>query len=317
MPWGVDLTGAGDDLDRRRSLPAGATVEHRAMADGWPIRAAGWSGGTRGSILFLNGRGDFIEKYAEAYHDWRDRGFGLATFDWRGQGGSGRLLADTQKCHAVDFAPWLSDLAEQVQWFKVNWPAPHFAVAHSMGGHLLLRHLEADPDAFDRAVLLSPMTGLRALPLGPFLARLLAHLLCGLGKVEDYVPGGGPLVRGVVGSTRQQRLTSDAARYSDEGWWLDAHPELAVGAITNGWLRAAFRSIDALRAPGALERVTTPLMILLAENEALVDNAATVRAAKRIHGAWLQTVPGAAHELVHEVDAIRLPLLDGIAGFLE
>ena len=287
------------------------------MADGWPLRTMSWKGGTRGSILFLNGRGDFIEKYAEAYHDWRARGFGLASFDWRGQGGSGRLLADPHKGHAADFAPWLSDLGEQVAWFRATQTAPHFAVAHSMGGHLLLRHLEAHPDAVDRAVLLSPMTGLRAQPLGPLLARVLASLLCGLGKAEDYAPGNGALVRGLAGSLRQRRLTSDVERYGDEAWWLDQHPELGLGGVTNGWLRAAFRSVAALKAPGAYERVRTPLMILVAEHEALVDNAATVRAAARMPKAWLQTVPGAAHELVREADAIRLPLLDGIAGLLE
>ncbi len=304
-------------MDLRRSLPEGAVVETRTMADGWLLRTMCWSGGTRGSILFLNGRGDFIEKYAESYHDWRARGFGLATFDWRGQGGSGRVLADSQKGHAADFGPWLSDLAEQVAWFRATLPAPHFAIAHSMGGHLLLRHLETNPESFDRAVLLSPMTGLRAQPLGPLLAWLLAGLMCGLGRAEQYAPGAGPLVRGLAGSIRQRRLTSDVERYVDEAWWLDKHPELAVGGVTNGWLRAAFRSVDALRAPGAYERVTTPLMILVAEHEALVDNAATVRAAARMPKAWLQTVPGAAHELVREADAIRLPLLDGIAGFLE
>ena len=31
------------------------------------------------------------------------RGFTVATFDWRGQGGSARLLADPLKAHARDF----------------------------------------------------------------------------------------------------------------------------------------------------------------------------------------------------------------------
>lgn len=302
-----------DAFERRRTLPAGGTVEARTMADGWPIRTMAWNGGARGSILFLNGRGDFIEKWAEAYHDWRDRGFALATFDWRGQGGSGRLLSDPLKGHAPDYAVWLRDLAEQVAWFRSTMPAPHFGVAHSMGGHLMLRHLEARPVDLDRVVLLAPMTGIRAAPLGPLLARLVA--LCG--RAKAYAPGSGPLVRGVAGSIRQRRLTSDAERYTDEGWWLDQHPELALGGVTNGWLRRTFASLDLLWARGALERVATPLMMLVAEHESLVDNAASARAAARLPKAWLQTVPGAAHELLHETDAIRRPVLDGIAGFLE
>ncbi len=301
-----------DALERRRTLPEGGRVEMRVMADGWPVRTASWTGGTAGSILFLNGRGDFIEKWAEAYHDWRDRGFALATFDWRGQGGSGRLLADPMRGHAPDYAVWLADLAAQAAWFKATLPAPHYAVAHSMGGHLLLRHLESGDGDFERAVLLAPMAGVRAAPIGPLLARLVARL----GRADAYAPGSGPLVRGVPGSIRQRRLTSDVERYGDEGWWLEQYPELALGGITNGWLTRTFASLEALRARSALERVATPLMILVAENEALVDNAATARAAARVPKAWLQRVPGAAHELLHETDAIRLPVLDGIAGFL-
>ena len=123
-------------------------------------------------------------------------------------------------------------------------------------------------------------------------------------------------MRGVAGSIRQRRLTSDVDRYGDEGWWLDQHPELALGGITSGWLLNAFRSLAALRARGAPEGVATPLMIMLAEREALVDNAAAARLATRLPKAWVQTVPGAAHELLREADAIRLPVLDGIAGFL-
>ena len=300
----------------RRSLPPGARFETRAMADGHGVRSVSWDGGAAGSILFLNGRGDFIEKWAEAYHDWRARGFGVAAFDWRGQGGSGRFLADPLQGHSPGFEIWLSDLAEQVAWFKASMPAPHFAVAHSMGGRLLLRHLETTPGDFDRAVLLSPMLGLSAAPLGPLLASLLARAACALGYGEKYAPGSGPLVRGVAGSIRQRRLTSDVERYGDEGWWLDTHPELALGGITSGWLLSAFRSLTALRARGAPERVTTPVMIMLAEHEALVDNAAAARLAARLPKAWVQTVPGAAHELLREADAIRLPVLDGIAGFL-
>jgi len=303
--------------DVRRTLPDGATVAMRAMRDGWGIRTASWPDGRRGSILFLNGRGDFIEKWAEALHDWRARGFGLATFDWRGQGGSGRLLPDRQKGHSPGYDVWLADLAEQVAWFRATHPGPHYAVAHSMGGHLLLRHLEAAPGDFDRAVLLAPMTGLKAEPLGPAGARVVAGIAHLLGLDVRYAPGSGPLVRGTPGSVRQRRLTSDLDRYGDEGWWLETRPELALGGITNGWLHATFASLDRLWGRGALERVTTPLLVMVAAHEGLVDNAATARAVERLPDAFLQTVDGAAHELMREVDAIRRPVMDGIAGFLE
>ena len=302
-------------LAMRRSLPAGAIWPERRMRDGWPLRTVDWPEG-RGSILLLGGRGDFIEKFAEALHDWRRRGFAVASFDWRGQGGSGRLLADPQKGHSPGFDIWLADLDEQVAWFVATHPAPHFAVAHSMGGHLLLRCLETRSGQVVRAVLLSPMCGLAAAPIGPWLARQLASAAVALDFAESYAPGSGPLTRGVPGSLRQRRLTHDADRYGDEGWWVDRQPELALGGVTSGWLHDAFGSLDALFEPGALERVATPSLVLVAAEEALVDNAATARAVARLPGARLEVIAGAAHELLRETDVLRLPVLDRIAAFL-
>lgn len=300
----------------RRVLPEGTGVTMRAMTDGWMVRSALCHGDGAGSILFLNGRGDFIEKYAESLHDWRARGFGFATFDWRGQGGSGRFLADRLRGHAPGFAPWLADLAVQVAWFRAALPPPYYAVAHSMGGHLLLRYLAAAPHDFARAVLLSPMCGLQAAPVGPGGARWIARLGVGLGFGESYAPGNGAIARGLPGTVRQRRLTHDLARYADEGWWLETRPDLALGGVTNGWLNSAFASLDALFAPGVLERISTPLLILTAEQEALVDNAATGRATARLPDARLREFAGAGHELVREIDAIRVPVLDAVAAFL-
>ncbi len=302
-------------VERRRTLPDGMTVDMVPMRDGWRVRRLHRAAsGTQGSILFVNGRGDFAEKYAETYHDWADAGWGLATFDHRGQGGSGRFLADRQKGHAPGFDLWRGDIAEHAAWFKANFPAPHYAVAHSMGGHLMLRHLEARPSDFDRAVLLSPMCGLAAKPIGPTLARLVAGLAGILGLAESYAPGGGPIKRD-PGGLRASTLTHDAERYSDEAWWIDHRPELEIGSVTNGWLASAFASIDALHAPGVVERVTLPLLVLAAGDEALVDNAATARAVARIPGATMEIFANAGHELIREVDPIRDSALARVSAF--
>ncbi len=299
---------------RRRALPPGSATELRAMRDGWRLRTIVWPAGTSGSILFIGGRGDFVEKYAESYWHWRDAGFGLAAFDWRGQGLSGRLGDTPDKGHSTGFDTLVGDLAEQVAWFRERLPPPHFAVAHSMGGHLLLRHLATHPRSIDRAVLLSPLLGLRAAPVGPWLARVIARLQVARGRAGDYAPGAGPAQTGDL--IRARRLSSDADRVGDEAWWVANDPGLGIGGVTNGWLAAAFASLDALTARGVLEGVTTPLLILTAANDWLVDSAAAARLAKRLPAAQVESIAGAAHELLREADAIRDPVLARIDGFL-
>src|ERR1051325_1370230 len=75
----------------RRSHPSGARFSRWATPDGSSLRRMDWPqpGKTaRGSLIFAGGRGDFIEKYLEAFAYWHGRGWSVTSFDWRGQGAS-------------------------------------------------------------------------------------------------------------------------------------------------------------------------------------------------------------------------------------
>lgn len=322
-------------IDRRRALPPGGTVAPVTMADGWPVRSLFWPGRAEGpgSILLVTGRADFAEKYAETLHDLVDAGWGVATFDWRGQGLSGRVDADPMKGAAPGggFDQWLGDLDAMVGWFHDVLPPPWFAIGHSMGGHLLLRHLAGENCEFERAVLLAPMLGVSARPLGARLARVLARANAALGFSARYVAGGGPHLPREAGSPRQFLLTSDAERYVDEGWWIEQNPALTLGSSTWGWLDAAFRSLDLLlkpppglrgtgegaRAVPALQRITTPLLVLTPESDGLVDNDITRSAVATMRWATLEAIPGAGHELLREASGIRARVLARVLDFLQ
>ena len=83
-----------------------------AAPDGW--RCGGWTGrqpagaSARGSLLFAGGRGDFIEKYLEAFAHWHAAGWNVDRFDWRGQGGS---RGDSAAAISTSFDPLVDDLA--------------------------------------------------------------------------------------------------------------------------------------------------------------------------------------------------------------
>lgn len=305
-------------LARRHSLPAGGTIAMQAMADGWMVRTLLWPGrdAAKGSILFLIGRGDFAEKYAETFHDLVDAGWGVATFDWRGQGLSGRMGDAPEKGHAVSFDPWVSDLAEIAAWAHRVLPGRWYAVAHSMGAHLLLRFLAGGGGGFDRAVLLSPMLGMLAPPIGPRLARILAWVMVATGCGGGYVAGGGPRIKAAAGSDRQTLLTSDAARYGDEAWWTEQEPRFSMGSATYGWLSAAFGSVAKLFG-GGLARVKLPMLVMIPAADRLVDNSATRRAMAIFPAAQLVVIEGAGHELLREADAVRASVLTRVTAFLQ
>lgn len=289
------------------------------MTDGWPVRTALWRSrpGGPGSVLLLNGRADFIEKYAETVWELTDAGWGVAAFDWRGQGLSGRLGATGMHGHAADFAPWRRDLAELIAWAHAELPGPHHAIAHSMGGHLLLHHLaDTRGAAFRRVALMAPMLGLAGRPLGPRLARGLAMLMCRLGREHDYLPGGGPFTPGTAGSKRQKLLTGDPDRFLDESWWVAENPALGLGSATWGWLAASFDSCEALFAAGVLERAETPLLICTADADGLIDNRAIALALTRLPDARLENFAAAGHELLREADPLRQRVFGHVLAWL-
>lgn len=275
--------------------------------------------GHRGSLLFLPGRGDAYEKYLEALDDWHRRRWWVTAIDWRGQGGSGRFGNDPLTGHIDDFGQWVGDLAYFWERWQVSRPGPHVVVAHSMGGHLALRALaerRIDPAAL---VLVAPMLGLaRRAPMS-----LLQGVAKAMGKLRDprrpawrwreQPDETGDDTPGM----RMALLTHDGERYADEVWWRQQRPELEMGPGSWGWVERACASMRALRRPGVLEGVTTPVLILGASNDALISYRAIERSAARLPFAELVRFGvEARHEILRESDPVRNRALSRIDEFL-
>ena len=93
-------------------VPDNAVAGSIKTPDGVTLRFARFAPppGRKGTVVVLQGRAEFIEKYFETARDLRARGFAVATFDWRGQGLSERALTDRQKGYVRDFSQYATDL---------------------------------------------------------------------------------------------------------------------------------------------------------------------------------------------------------------
>lgn len=303
-----------------RSYPQGSKIDHFAAPDGWSLRRFAWPATAterRGALLFLTGRGDMFEKYLETYAHFHGAGWDITSFDWRGQGGSGRLSDNAEVGHNGDFSLWIEDLRAFYHQWSSDRAGPHVVIAHSMGGHILLRALAERLVQPEAVVLVAPMLGLNSGALPARIAAPIARLMCVLGdparaawkNVEK--PGVGP-------SLRQALLTHSAERYSDEMYWHDRMPQLKLGPPSWHWLDAAYRSLAMLDSPGTLESIDTPLLMLAAERDGLVDTGAIRRAANRIRGSRLHVYGReAAHEILREADDVRSDALGRIDAFLD
>lgn len=300
----------------RRAIPSGARISHWRASDGWPLRRFDWpaEGIGRGSILFQGGRGDIFEKYLEAFAHWHGQGWSITSFDWRGQGGSGRLSSDRHVGHVDDFSTFTDDF----RGFWAEWePAvagPHVLMGHSMGGHLILRALvdgAAEPSA---AVLIAPMLGLHS-PLGAGVGEGLAKVLGGVGdsaraawKVNE---------RPATIQTRQALLTHDLARYDDEIFWQSTEPELLLGPPSWRWVMQAFESTRRLRDDSRLKAMRIPVLMIVAEADKLVSPKAALQVAGKLPDVRVVRFgKESAHEILRETDRVRNRAIGEIDMFL-
>jgi len=269
------------------SYPEGWTFSELRASDGWPLRRYDWpqpeGAARRGLILFFAGRGDMPEKYLETLRHWHAQGWAISGFDWRGQGGSGRLLANPHIGHIARFDQWMDDLEPFMAEMRASETGPVVAIGHSMGGHILMRALAEGRIAPDAAVLSAPMLGFDTGPL-PIerVAALVGWAARHWGERKAW-PGN---EKPSLFASRQKMLTHDDARYADELWWQAQKPELVLGPPSLNWLAEAYASCMAIEA-ATLESLTVPLLIAATQGDRLVSPAAIRRVAARIPGAQL------------------------------
>jgi lysophospholipase len=300
----------------RRSIPSDARFGQWAAPDGWSVRTLerrqekGLD--ARGSLLFAGGRGDFIEKYLEAQDHWHRLGWNVTAFDWRGQGAS---QGDLPGGHLDSFETLIEDLAALIDGWRRESPGPHVAIAHSMGGHVLLRTLADRHPPLDAAVLVAPMLMINSGPMPPLAAQWLASTASSFGW-SGQPAWQQPSRPQPAGSMRQAFLTGCPDRYDDELWWWEKHPGFNLGAPSWGWLKAAFQSCAAL-IPSRLAAVDVPVLMIGTELDRLVSPAAIRRAAAQLKTGELVMYDDSAHEILRERDEVRLRALAAIDSFLD
>ncbi|CAN5458287.1 alpha/beta hydrolase [soil metagenome] len=315
------------DTDQQSPAPAAVPPElpatYRAAdryawlpSGGGLLRYALWnaSGTARGTVVLLTGRGEFIEKYAtEVIGELLQRGFAVAALDWRGQGLSDRPLPEHDAGHIDSFATYIADLNLFLETIVApDAKRPVIALCHSMGGHILLRYLaEHGAGPLASAVIVSPMTGLQR---EMFLRSMLLVMPEIAVMDHRYLFGTGPFLF-LARDFAANFVTHDERRYRFTEAWFTADPRLSLGGPTVGWARQAARSMTASLAPGYLERIDLPVLLMSAGQDHIVDAASHGPVAARIRQAEHVTIAGAKHEIMMETDDLRAHFWEAFDGF--
>nr|WP_238941558.1 alpha/beta hydrolase [Jannaschia sp. Os4] len=298
--------------------PGGACVWTRA-SDGARLRVALWpKDGAAGTLVMFPGRTEYVEKYSDAAREMADRGWAAAAIDWRGQGLSDRTGHARHVGHVEEFDEFQLDVEALAAVLEARgMPRPWHLLAHSMGGLIGLRTLLRDAarpaPRFERAAFSGPMWGL---PLPPA-RRIVAGVISSAARLAKMAgretPGSGA-VRDPVGQPFEGNLlTSDPEMFAWMKRQLAAHPDLALGGPSLGWLWAALRE---MREVQGLTSPEVPCLTVLGSEERIVDPDAVRDRMARWPGGRLMEVEGARHEALMEMPQTRRAVFDALDSHL-
>lgn len=263
-------------------------------------------------IVVVNGRLESTWKYQELFYDLFQQGYDIYSFDHRGQGLSERLTDDREIGHVNEFNDYVCDLSELVIKFDLHHYSQRYLLAHSMGGTIATRYLQTHTaHPFDALALSAPMFGIcmpwQLRPIAMPLSKMLTYAY----PTPRYAPGYGPYH---VKPFAINPLTHSEARYQ---WFRNLYtqkPELKLGGPSPRWVWQGL--IAAKLCLQNIHTLTLPTLLLQAESDKIVDNAAQTRfmtqLARTSPNSTMQIIDGARHELLFESDHFRNQALHAI-----
>ncbi len=256
-------------------------------------------------MVIVPGRTEFVEKYFETIGELQQRGFAVAILDPRGQGLSSRILDNPLKGHITHFQDYIDDLHELIDKVVLPlMPRPLSLLGHSMGGNISLLYLHHHSRLIRRAVLSAPMTGIK-LPLlvAPAVAAWLTRVLAAVGAGDKALTG---TRWGQLDVTFDENwATRDRERFERFLSLLRAEPLLALGPPTFGWGKAACQAMADLESISYLEKIMTPVLIVSAGHDRLIESATHRTLAQSLPSAQLEEIADCEHEILMERDEMR------------
>ncbi|MDJ0512717.1 MAG: alpha/beta hydrolase [Methyloceanibacter sp.] len=291
----------------KNPVPLGANAGYLDVRKGVKVRFASWQSALQqrgGTVCIFPGRNEYIEKYFEVVGELRRRGFAVAIIDWRGQGGSTRLVRGASRGHIRSFDDYEQDIHHFMKGVVLpDCPMPYYALAHSMSAPILFNAATKRGCWFHRIIATAPMVELARLPLPREVCAAAVTGLSWLGFGKQAVPGDPSVWTSDV--FEGNPLTSDRERFYRNVEVLDAAPGLAAGPPTIGWLHAAFDAMARLDGEKYAPRIRVPSLLVVAGDDQIVSNKAIEALSSRLRAGTQIVLRGAQHEILQERDVIR------------
>lgn len=299
-------------------MPENAVSGMAETPDGIKLRYARWKAIQKpslGTVLVLHGRSEYIERTYETVQNLLERGFEVISFDWRGQGGSSRILEDPKRGYVDDFNDYTIDLETIINEVALpDCKAPYYIFAHSTGSLVSLLSAPKLSNTIQRMVLAAPFLGLGRQPISAPLVKVLAGTLCMFGLGEIYLAGSNSAGEGQ--KFEGNIHSSDPDRFERNKKFMQEFPELTIGGPTAAWVYAACRIMEEVNDIDFCKKIKIPTLLICAGNDVIVSNKSIESFGRKLRSGKTLTINGARHELLQERDIFREQLLATFDSFI-
>lgn len=269
----------------------------------------------KGVIVISHGFTESIRKYAESIFYMLQAGYEVWGADHRGHGKSYRSNSNPFVVHTDRFEDYVLDLKHLVDT-RVRPAAgelPLYLFCHSMGGCVGAWTVETYPELFKKAVLSSPMLGLRfgkiPLPVAAVVATLKS---IGEKGKEPLSP---------VTEFKRERFEDSASnaetRFNYYNSQRLADEKLQTCAPSTSWGREAIRACRRVCSGKEVAKIKIPVLLMQAGGDTVVHNPSQDAFAAGAANCELVTTPGMKHELFMSDTETLVPYWEKIFAFLE
>ncbi|MBP9708095.1 MAG: alpha/beta hydrolase [Oligoflexales bacterium] len=289
--WSIDYATSNDGTKIRFGLFSDQSIHNKKL-----------------SIVFCNGRSEWIEKYKQLPLDLNIANSALfLTLDHRGQGGSAGF-----PFHIDSYETYVQDLKNVIELaFSDTTQSINYGVlAHSMGGLIALFATLQGYIKPQFLILCSPLLELPDDPFGHRINCLLAQFLTtiGLGKTRT---GAAKALH-----FEDNLLTQSKARFEE----LIASPHQSKRP-TFAWVYATYKAIEIIQSPKYLAQLNMPILVLGGTEEKLLNYSSFKNWAEKANKhakakIVYKDIASGRHELLFEKENIYQATLAEIEKFM-
>lgn len=267
------------------------------LCDGNGLQAYAWQlPNAQKSILITHGLGEHALRYQTTARFLNALGYSVFAYDLRGHGASQGPRAVLPSGQDLARNGYVHDLAQMFD--EVTRLAGHapLLLGHSLGGLITLRCVAAQLRPVPGAIVTSPALGLKISLIQGLILKYLPSVLPNLG-----IPNGLDV----------KQLSHDTRVQAD--YLADPMVHRRVTPRLAAWMVGAMAQVQAQAA-----QVNTPVLLLFAGADALVDPAGSRLFVQNAPKQWVQAheISGAYHELLNETPPWRDPTLKYIEQWL-